>query len=128
VSYGVHFISTSDHSFQGFSDADWAGDRDDKSSVGGYCIFHGTNLTSWSCKQQQTVAYSSTESKYKSLSHTAAEKRWLQSILHDLQLPLVTSPKLWCDNIGATYLFFNPISMPELNIVKLILTMLGIKF
>lgn len=74
-----------------------------------YCIFQRSNLISWSCEQQQTVARSKTESEYKSLFNTAEKLHWIQSILHDMQLPLVTSPKLWCDNIGATHLSSNPI-------------------
>ncbi|XP_041011342.1 uncharacterized mitochondrial protein AtMg00810-like [Juglans microcarpa x Juglans regia] len=41
VGYALHFHNNSDHSLQGFSDADWAADKDDRRSVGAYCIFHG---------------------------------------------------------------------------------------
>ena len=109
VAYGLHFTSVSDHSLHAYSDADWAADKDDRRSIGAYCIFHGSNLISWSCKQQQTVARSSTEFEYKSLSNTAAELNWIQSILHDLRFLLPTSPQLWCNNIGATYLSSNPL-------------------
>jgi hypothetical protein len=67
----------------------------------------GNNLISWSCKQQQTVARSSTESEYKALANAAAELQWIKSVLNDLGVPYVHSPILWCDNIGATYLTSN---------------------
>ena len=39
------------NAFQGFGDdAYWAGDRDDKHSVGAYYNFYGANLISWICK------------------------------------------------------------------------------
>ncbi|KAK4353114.1 hypothetical protein RND71_028632 [Anisodus tanguticus] len=54
--------------FQAFTDADWAGSLDDKKSTGGYAIFMGSALVSWSSKKQCTVARPSTESEYKALA------------------------------------------------------------
>jgi len=113
--YLKHSISTSlfitkivNFTLQAFSDSDWAADRDDRRLVGAYCIYMGSNLISWSCKQQPTVARSSIEAEYKAIANAAAEPIWFKSILHELGLPPQHSPILWCDNIGATYLTSNP--------------------
>jgi hypothetical protein len=66
-------------------------------------------LISWSSRKQPIVSRSSTESEYKSVANTAAEVIWIRSLLKELGLTLSTPPKIWCDNIGATYLSVNPI-------------------
>ncbi|KAF9689716.1 hypothetical protein SADUNF_Sadunf01G0121100 [Salix dunnii] len=57
------------------------GDQDDRCSNSAYCVFMGTNLISWQCKQQFIVARSSIKSEYKSLANIASEIQWMQSLL-----------------------------------------------
>ena len=47
-----------------FSDADWAGDPNDRRSTTGFVIFLGSNLISCSSKKQQTISRLSTEVEY----------------------------------------------------------------
>ncbi|XP_070660531.1 uncharacterized mitochondrial protein AtMg00810-like [Malus domestica] len=92
-----------------FSNADWAGCTFHRRSTSGYYVFWGSNLISWSAKKQSIVARSSTEAKYRSLAHTAAEITWIYKIFSDIDFSLSQVPTLWCDNISAISLASNPV-------------------
>jgi hypothetical protein len=63
---------------------------------------------SWSSRKQQTVSRSSTEAEYKTLANATTKVIWIQSILQELGIKQSSTPVLWCDNLGATYLMANP--------------------
>jgi len=109
TSYGFHITRGTSFALHGFIDADWAGSIDDRKSTGGYLVFFGQTPISWKSSKQRTVARSSTEAEYKALADGTAEVIWLQYLLTDLQVPSVSTPIIWCDNLGATYLSANPI-------------------
>ena len=109
TSYGFHITQGTSFALHGFTDADWAGSIDDRKSTGGYLVFFGQTPISWKSGKQHTVARSSTEAEYKALADGTAEVIWLQYLLTDLQVPSISAPTIWCDNLGATYLSANPI-------------------
>jgi len=109
ASYGFHITRGTSFILHGFTDVDWAGSIDDRKSTGGYLVFFGQTSISWKSGKQHTVACSSTEAEYKALADGTAEVIWLQYLLTDLQVPSVSAPTIWCDNLGATYFSTNPI-------------------
>jgi hypothetical protein len=96
-------------SLHAFSDADWAGNKDDYSSTSANLVYLGNNLISWSSKKQKTVARSSTEAEYRVVAATAAELCWIRSLLSELYIDLINTLVIYCDNVGATQLSSNPV-------------------
>ena len=75
----------------------------------GYAVFFGSNLIAWSARKQATVSRSSSEAEYKVVANATAELIWVQSLFQELGISQSQSLVLWCDNIGATYLYANPV-------------------
>ncbi|XP_050156292.1 uncharacterized mitochondrial protein AtMg00810-like [Malus sylvestris] len=98
-----------DLTLKAFSDADWAGDPNDRRSTTGFVAFLGSNPVSWSSKKKQTVSRSSTEAEYRALSTTTAELDWIKQLLMFLHVPISPAPVLFCDNLSAIALSFNPV-------------------
>ncbi|CAN6726648.1 unnamed protein product [Malus baccata var. baccata] len=96
-------------SLKAFSDADWAGDPNDRRSTTGMVVFLGNNPISWSSKKQNTVSRSSTEAEYRAMSTTSAEIDWIQQLLQFMHVKLCDAPVLFCDNLFAIALSFNPV-------------------
>jgi histone deacetylase 1/2 len=109
ISLGLCFNKSSCMVVSAFTDADWAGCTHDRTSTGGFAMFLGPNLVSWSARKQSTVSRSSTEAEYKALANATVEVMWVEKLLTELQIPHSKVARLWCDNIGATYLSQNPV-------------------
>ena len=107
LNHGLFFRKHSPLCLHAFADADWAGNLDDRTSTSGYIIFLGAHPISWSSKKQKTVAWSTTEAEYRAIAATTAELNWITNLLQELNID--STPTIYCDNIGATYLCANPV-------------------
>lgn len=72
-------------------------------------MFLGSNFVSWNVRKEATVSRSSRESEYKALANATTEVIWLQLLLGELGIYQFRPPTLWCDNLGATYVYANPV-------------------
>jgi len=86
-----------------WSDADWAGNPDDRHSYSGNIIMLGKNVTDWKASKQKCIATSTMEAEYIAMSSAAKEAKWLKMFLEELRLNewMKTPYQLHCDNRSA---------------------------
>ena len=72
-SHGIRLLVDTLQILHGFSDADWVGNPDDRTSTSAFLIFLGANPISWSSTKQRIVARSSIEAKYRAIAVAVAE-------------------------------------------------------
>lgn len=70
----------------GYSDSDWAGDKESRKSTSGFIFMLNGGPVSWCSKRQSTVALSSTEAEYIALTLAAKKATWLRLPLTELCL------------------------------------------
>lgn len=108
INVGLVYSSGSDADINGYVDADWGNDVDDRRSFTGYCFFYGNGLISWESRKQRTVALSSNEAEYMGMSDAAKEAIYLRNFLVELQESRSIKSHLLCDNMGALKMSENP--------------------
>ena len=101
--HGLLFTSDSSIDCCGYSDADWAGDLDDRKSTSGYIFQVGKSTVSWKCRKQGCVALSTAESEYMALSLAAQEAIWMRQLLSELKREPVKSVTIH-DDVSISYL------------------------
>uniref|UniRef100_A0A6N2KS64 Integrase catalytic domain-containing protein n=1 Tax=Salix viminalis TaxID=40686 RepID=A0A6N2KS64_SALVM len=109
ITHGLFLTRSASASLSAFSDSDWAGNPDDRTSTSAYILFLGGNAIAWASRKQRSVARSSTEAEYRAIAATAAELAWVQNLLSELGASPPSPPVIYCDNVGATYLCANPV-------------------
>ena len=94
----------------GFCDSDW-GASEDRKSYSGFCFMLNSSgpLISWKTRKQQTVALSSCEAEYMSITDAIQHGLFLKQLLYDL-LNVELSINLGVDNQGAINLAKNPVN------------------
>ena len=76
-----------------WADSDWATDADTRRSQTGYVFKLAGSPVGWSSHTQKTIALSSTEAEYMSLSDAARQIRWIQSLLGEMGFKISKTPQ-----------------------------------
>ncbi len=104
-----HKLPKRPESLIGYSDADWAGDLDDRHSTTGNVFLMAGGAISWLSKKQASVALSTSEAEYVALSLATQEAIWLRRLLTEIGVP--SGPVMVMeDNQGAIAIARNPIA------------------
>ena len=94
----------------GYSDADWAGDLDDRHSTTGNIFMMTGGAISWLSKKQPIVPLSTAEAEYVALSAACQEAVWLRRLLSDIHAAPSGATILMEDNQGTIAIARNPIA------------------
>ena len=86
-----------------YADADWAADNITRKSITGNLVKLAGAPVSWVSRKQKTIALSSTEAEYMSMSDTARQLIWIKSLYHELGFK-VHGIELNIDNQGAIFI------------------------
>jgi hypothetical protein len=96
-----------------FSDSDWAGDKETRKSVSGFCIFLQGCPISWKSKGQKSVSLSSSEVELMARSEAAKEIKFIYEILISMG-EQVKMPIVCCvDNVGEIFIAENATATPK---------------
>ena len=98
--YCLTFGGVTKKLIEGYSDTDWASQKD-QHSISGYVFYLGCGAITWSSKKQHIIALSSTESEYIAQTHTAKEVIWIRSFIDEIQGRQSGAIEMLCDNQGA---------------------------
>ena len=108
VLHGITYTRKSSKECISYSDADWAGDLDDRKSTSGYLFQVSGGAVTWRSKKQSSVALSTAEAEYMALSSAAQEAVWLRQLTAELGSSPETATTIFEDNQSAIALTKNP--------------------
>ena len=94
-------------SIEGFSDSDYAGDKDTRRSTSAYQFLVCGNCVSWKTQLQTVVALSTTEAEFMAATDAIKECLWIQGLLKELKIFEGTA-EINLDSQSAIHLCKNP--------------------
>lgn len=107
--YGIRYKRGGEQKLLGFSDSDYAGDRDDRRSTSGYIFMLTGGAVSCASKKQSIVTLSTTEAEYVAAAYGACQGVWPRNILGEIGAPQTEGTVFYCDNSSTIKLSKNPV-------------------
>jgi hypothetical protein len=100
LNHGIFYSQNTNLNIVGYSDADWAGNADDRKITSGECFYIGTNMIAWSTKKQNSISLSIAEAKYIAAGNCCIQLLWMKQMLEDYGVRQ-EKVSIFCDNTNA---------------------------
>ena len=102
IHLGLMYEQTTNNELTGYSDADWAGDLNDRKSTSGYVFILNGAAVSWKSSKQGCVALSTAEAEYMALASATQEAIWMSRLVREFTNADHLNPvKIYEDNQSA---------------------------
>ena len=108
INFGLWYPKGNDLTLVAYTDADWAGNIDDRKSTSGATFYLGDCLVSWLSKKQSSVSLSTIEVEYIAATTCCTQVLWMKQTLRDIQVKYDESIPILCDNTSVIYISKNP--------------------
>jgi hypothetical protein len=100
INHGIWYSRETNLVLAGYSDADWAGNADERKSTSGGCFNVGTNLVAWMSRKQSYISLSTAEAEYIVFGSYCTQMIWMKKLLCDYGFTQDTMV-IHCDNTSA---------------------------
>ncbi|KAG5895509.1 hypothetical protein JTB14_009220 [Gonioctena quinquepunctata] len=105
---GIHYSKEEQLQLSGFSDSDYASDKDTRKSTTGYIFKLCNAAVTWSSKRQHAVTLSTTEAEYVAACQATKEAIRIRRLMNDIGESVSMATPLNIDNQSAIKLIHNP--------------------
>ena len=92
-----------------YTNADWAGNIDDRKSTSGGAFFLGKKLVTWTSKKQSCTSQSTAEIEYVAAAINCTNIVWIKKFLNGMKEEITELVTLYCDNTSAINIPKNPV-------------------
>ena len=107
--FGLWYPSNADLTLHAYTDADWAGNVDDRKNTSGGAFYMGPRLVSWFSKKKSSISLSTAEAEYVVAASCCTQLLWMMQTLQDFQIKCSSPIYIMCDNTSAISISKNPV-------------------
>lgn len=107
--YGLWYPKEGKFELKVYTDADWAGNVDDRKSTTGGAFFFDERLVTWTSKKQSCISQSIAEVEYVAAATNCSNIAYIKQVLEGMN-EIITEPVIiYCDNTSAINISKNPV-------------------